>query len=178
MRFVAGRGAVAKSHREDAAGRSSLHGRQCGSIGKQLRVDAETPYAGRPVEKRLCRNADSETPMQQRHLGTLLHKSNAQRWVLCVPRCARNQVSKQANLRASNRASNRASKQSERARWRCWALRRGIRGGFRRLLRCRLRRLRLVPLRALAGSWSCRIPVLRCWRRGRSPERRRRLSFQ
>ena len=42
---------------------------------------AETPYAGRPVEKRLCRNDDSETPMQQRHLGTLLHKSNAQRWV-------------------------------------------------------------------------------------------------
>ena len=154
---------MAKSHREDAAGRSSLHGRQCGSIGKQLRVDAETPYAGRPVEKRLCRNDDSETPMQQRHLGTPLHKSNAQRWVWFVPRCARNQVSEQA---------------TERAGWRCWALRRGIRGGFRRLLRCRLRRLRLVPLRALAGSWSCHIPVLRCWRRGRSPERRRRLSFQ
>ena len=29
-------GTVAKSHRESAAGRSSLHGRQCGSIGKSL----------------------------------------------------------------------------------------------------------------------------------------------
>ena len=91
-----------------AAPRETLHGRQCCTIGKQLRVDAETPDAGRPVEKRLCRNDDSETPMQQRHLGTLLHKSNAQRWVWCVPRCARNQVSEQANLRASNRASYRA----------------------------------------------------------------------
>ena len=64
-----------------AAPRETLHGRQCSSIGKQLRVDAETPYAGRPVEKRLCRNAYAETPIQKRHLGTLLHKSNAQRWV-------------------------------------------------------------------------------------------------
>ena len=79
---------------------------------------------------------------------------------------------------ATELATERTSEQGKRAGWRCWALRRGIRGGFRRLLHCRLRRLRLVPLRALAGSWSCRIPVLRCWRRGRSPERRRRLSFQ
>ena len=62
MRFVAGRGAVAESHRESAAGRSSLHGIQCGSIGKQLRVDAEIPDAGRHVEKRRCRNAGRETP--------------------------------------------------------------------------------------------------------------------
>ena len=79
---------------------------------------------------------------------------------------------------ATELATERTSEQCDLAGWRCWALRRGIRGGFRRLLRCLLRRLRLVPLRALAGSWSCRIPVLRCWRRGRSPERRRRLSFQ
>ena len=79
---------------------------------------------------------------------------------------------------ATELATKRTSEQGKRACWRCLALRRGIRGGFRRLLRCRLRRLRLVPLRALAGSWSCHIPVLRCWRRGRSPERRRRLSFQ
>ena len=59
-------GTVAKSHREDAAGRSSLHRRQSCTIGKQLRVDAETPDAGRPVEKRLCRNAYAETPMQKR----------------------------------------------------------------------------------------------------------------
>ena len=85
---------------------------------------------------------------------------------------------KRTSEQATELATERTCEQGERAGWRCWALRRGIRGGFRRLLRCRLRRLRLVPLRALAGSWSCRIPVLRCWRRGRSPERRRRLSFQ
>ena len=106
-------GTVAKSHREDAAGRSSLHRRQCCTIGKQLRVDAETPDAGRPVEKRRCRNADSETPMQQRHLGTLLHKSNAQRWVLCVPRCARNQVSELATEHATGkRTSEQATEQA------------------------------------------------------------------
>ena len=50
-------GTVAQSHREYAVGRSSLHCRECGSIGKQLRVDAETP-----VEKRRFRNADAATP--------------------------------------------------------------------------------------------------------------------
>ena len=137
--------------------------------GRWRNADSETPDSETPVEKRRRINANAATP-----LGTLLHKSNAQRWVWFVPRCARNQVSEQANLRASNRES----KQCRRAGWRSWALRRGIRGGFRRLLRCQLRRLRLVPLRALAGSWFCHIPVLHCWRRGRSPERRRRLSFQ
>ena len=141
----------------------------------------------RPMQAGRWRNAYAETPMQQRHLGTLLHKSNAQRWVLCVPRCARNQVIEQAieqatehatGKRTCEQATERTSEQSGQACWRSLALRRGIRGGFRRLLRCRLRRLRLVPLRALASSWFCHIPVLHCWRRGRSPERRRRLSFQ
>ena len=69
-----------------AGGETPMQLRQCSN------ASAETPK-----QKRRCRNADAETPMQQRHLGTLLHKSNAQRWVLCVPRCARNQVSEQAN---------------------------------------------------------------------------------
>ena len=85
---------------------------------------------------------------------------------------------KRTSKLATELPTKRTSEQCERACLRCWALRRGIRGGFRRLLRCLLRRLRLVPLRALAGSWSCRTPILRCWRRGQSPERRRRLSFQ
>ena len=40
-----------------AAPRETLNGRQCGSIGKQLRVDAETP-----MQKRQCRNANAATP--------------------------------------------------------------------------------------------------------------------
>ena len=136
------------------------------------------------MQKRQCSNAPWNATAQKQcaALGlmcpTLRKKLSKQ-----ASELASKQPSKQPSERASNRqanlrASNRASKQSKLACLRCWALRRGIRGGFRRLLRCRLRRLRLVPLRALAGSWSCHIPVLRCWRRGRSPERRRRLSFQ
>ena len=136
------------------------------------------------MQKRQCSNApwNANAQKQCAALGlmcpTLRKKSGKQ-----ASELASKQPSKQPSERASNRqanlrASNRESKQCRRAGWRCWALRRGIRGGFRRLLRCQLRRLRLVPLRALAGSWSCHIPVLRCWRRGQSPERRRRLSFQ
>ena len=64
MRFLAGRGAMAERHREDVAGRSSLHGRQCGSIGKELRVDSETPDAGRPMQQRRCRQAGAGRPME------------------------------------------------------------------------------------------------------------------
>ena len=136
--------------------------------------------AGRPVDKRPCRNANAATPPW----NATTQKQCAALGLVCPT--LRKKLSKRASELASLQpselatelATERTSEQGKRAGWRCWALRRGIRGGFRRLLRCRLRRLRLVPLRALAGSWSCRIPVLRCWRRGRSPERRRRLSFQ
>ena len=143
--------------------------------GRWRNADAETP-----VEKRRRINADAASPpwnataqKQCAALGLVcptLRKKSSKR--------ASELASLQPSELATELATERTSEQSKRAGWRCWALRRGIRGGFRRLLRCLLRRLRLVPLRALAGSWSCRIPVLRCWRRGRSPERRRRLSFQ
>ena len=82
---------------EDPSGRccwpETLHGRECGSIGKQLRVYAETPDAGRPVEKRQCRyanaatpvqkrrcrNADSETPMQKRQCSNAPWNATAQK---------------------------------------------------------------------------------------------------
>ena len=59
------------------------------------------------MQLRQCSNASAETPMQQRRLGTPLHKSNAQRWVLCVPRCARNQVSEQATEQATEHATGK-----------------------------------------------------------------------
>ena len=136
------------------------------------------------MQKRQCRNANAATPpwnataqKQCAALGLVcptLRKKLSKR----ASELASKLPSMQPSELATELATERTSEQSKRAGWRCWALRRGIRGGFRRLPRCLLRRLRLVPLRALAGSWSCRIPVLRCWRRGRSPERRRRLSFQ
>ena len=140
--------------------------------------------AATPMQQRQCRNADAATPMQQcqcRNADAATPPWNATAQKQCA---AMGFVCPTLRKKLSKRASELASKlpsmqpASKLAGLRSWALRRGIRGGFRRLLRCRLRRLRLVPLRALAGSWSCRIPVLRCWRRGRSPERRRRLSFQ
>ena len=149
------------------------------------------------MQKRRFRNADAATPSwnataqkQCAALGlmcpTLRKKSSkraselASRQLSKLPSTqpASELASLQPSEHATELATKRTSEQSKQAGWRCWALRRGIRGGFRRLLRCQLRRLRLVPLRALAGSWSCHIPVLHCWRRGRSPERRRRLSFQ
>ena len=65
------------------------------------------------MQLRQCSNASAETPMQQRRLGTPLHKSNAQRWVLCVPRCARNQVSELATEHATGkRTSEQATEQA------------------------------------------------------------------
>ena len=135
----------------------------------------------RPMQAGRCWNAT--TQKQCAALGfvcpTLRKKSGKQ-----ASELASKQPSKRTSELVTEQATDkRTSEQAtelatEQAGWRCWALRRGIRGGFRRLLRCLLRRLRLVPLRALAGSWSCRTPILRCWRRGQSPERRRRLSFQ
>ena len=144
------------------------------------------------MQKRRFRNANAATPpwnataqKQCAALGlmcpTLRKKLSKRASELASKLPSMQPVSELASKLSSKQTTERAKQTGEQGKlacWRCWALRRGIRGGFRRLLRCRLRRLRLVPLRALAGSWSCRIPVLRCWRRGRSPERRRRLSFQ
>ena len=107
-----------------AAPRETLHGRQCGSIGKQLRVDAETPYAGRPVEKRLCRNDDSETPP----LNATAQKQCAALGFVCPT--LRKKLSKRASELASKlpsmqpaselaskQPSKQPSKQAKRASW-------------------------------------------------------------
>ena len=110
-----------------AAPRETLNRRQCCSIGKQLRVDAETPDAGRPVEKRRSRNADAETPIQKRRCrnadaatppwNATAQKQCAALGLMCPTlrkkssKRASNRASKQLSKQTTEQASNRASKQ-------------------------------------------------------------------
>ena len=86
MRFVAGRGAAAKSHREDVAGRGAaaeicaeevaarqerLHEGRCGSIGKQLR--AEVPMR-RAIGKTLLAAPLRRVIGKKKHLSFQMNK--------------------------------------------------------------------------------------------------------